>query len=97
MNKPQYQKLAAHHQKAQIVKKQIENIERLLRSMRKKIKEDVRVFRVWVSVKDKYGWSADSEFTAETFKKTILPLLKARLIEFRKQYKAIPPMIIKGE
>ena len=95
MNKPQYQKLAIHYDKAKRVKKRIESIERVIRSMQAEMKNGGELFDVWITRKGRYGHNISGEFTADTFKKTMLPLLKLNLAELRKEFKAIPPMAMK--
>ena len=94
MNKPQYQKLDDCHYKATRLKKRIESIEKLLRSMRGQIKDGGKDFDVWITRKGRYGHNISASFTATTFKKTMLPLLREHLAELRKEYKVIPPMIV---
>ena len=96
MNKPQYRKLEEHYEKTRRLNKKIESIEKLIRSMQRRIKEDVRVFDVWITNgARRHSFNISTEFTADTFKKVMLPLLKERLTELRIEYKAIPPVIIK--
>ena len=95
MNKPQYQKLDECHYKATRLKKRIESIEKVIRSMRDQIKDGGNNFDVWITRKGRYGHNISGDFTAETFKKVMLPLLRKNLADLRKEFKAIPPMIIK--
>ncbi len=94
MNKPQYEKLDALHYKAERLRKRIESIERVIRSMHREIKDGGELFHVWITRKGRYGHNISGEFTADTFKKTILPLLRENLAELRKEFKELPPMII---
>ncbi len=95
MNKPQYQKLDAHYYKAKQLRKRIESIERVIRSMQGEIKDGGELFDVWITRKGRYGHNISGEFTASTFKKTILPLLRENLAELRKEFKKLPSMVIK--
>ncbi len=96
MNKPQYQKLAVHYDKAKRLRKRIESIERVIRSMRNEIKDGGELFDVWITRKGRYGHNISGEFTASTFKKTILPLLRENLTELRKEFKALPLIVVKA-
>ncbi len=95
MNKPQYQKLDALHYKAERLRKRIKSIERVIRSMGREIKDGGELFDVWITRKGRYGHNISGEFTASTFKKTILPLLRENLAELRKEFKELPLMVIK--
>ncbi|KKL84092.1 hypothetical protein LCGC14_1968180 [marine sediment metagenome] len=95
MNKPQYQKLAAHYDKVKRIRKRIESIERVIRSMQREINDGGEMFDVWITRKGRYGHNISGEFTANTFKKTILPLLRENLTELRKEFKAIPLIFLK--
>ncbi len=95
MNKPQYIKLAIHYEKATRLRERIKSIEKVIRSMQGEIKDGGETFDVWVTRKGRYRHNISSEFTATTFKKTMLPLLRENLIELRKEFKAIPAMVIK--
>jgi hypothetical protein len=96
MNKPQYQKLAIHYQKALRLRKRIERIENLLDWMRRQIKDDGKQFDVWITRKDQRRTNVNCEFTTDTFTKVMKPILKDELTRLRKQYKTIPPMVIKA-
>ena len=95
MNNPEYQKLAIHYDKAKRVKKRIESIERVIHSMRNEIKDGGENFHVWVTRAGQHRHNISTDFTANTFKAVMLPLLKLNLAELRKEFKAIPPMAMK--
>ena len=62
--------------------------------MRNAIKEGDKDFDVWINRKGRYGHNISISLTAGTFTATILPALKVKLAELRKEYKAIPPIEI---
>ena len=95
MNKPQYQKLDAHYDKAKRLRERIESIERVTRSMRNEIKDGGENFHVWVTRKGQYRHNISADFTATTFKKTMLPLLRENLAELRKEFKELPAMEVR--
>lgn len=97
MNKPQYQKLAIHYQKTMILRKRIGRIVNLLDWMRRQIKDDSKEFDVWITRKDRRGTNVSLDIAADTFTRVMKPILESELARLRKQYKAIPPMVIKGE
>lgn len=96
MNKPQYRELDDHHYKAKRLRKRIESIERVIRSMKGMIKDGGEDFDVWITRKSRRGVNVSADLTATTFNKTMLPLLKENLAELRKEFKAMPVMAVKA-
>lgn len=96
MNKPQYQQLAAHYDKAKRLRNRIVEIEHVIRQMKKMIKDGGENFDVWITRKSRRGVNVSADLSASTFKKSMLPLLRENLAELRKEFKALLPMVVKA-
>jgi len=97
MNKLQYQQLAAHYDKARRLRKRIEEIEHVIRQMKKMIKDGGEDFDVWITRKSRRGVNVSADFSASTFKKSMLPLLRENLAELRAEFKKLPAMEVRAK